>query len=451
MAQEIINYGNTANDGTGDPLRDAFIKVDDNFTQIWAAGPVGSNITIQNNTVAVVNTNGNLILTPNGVGVIQTNSKLVPRLNNTYDLGSADLRYRSIFTGAGGINTTGNLTLGNISDLKIPGGVNGYVIQTDGAANLSWVALPGAGNGSPGGANTQVQFNDNGLFGGNATFAFNKATGNLNVPIITVGNRIVSNTGRFENYLFANAFQVGLGNTNNWDISGNIFSTPTGASWFSNVATLDDYISSAVDGYLNFQTYDATSNVATELHMQHGLVQINIYNGEFQQWEFSANGNLDAPGNITTSGNISGNYIFGDGSQLINLPGGVIQGNIPPASPDDTTLWWDDITGRLYVWYTDVDGSQWVDAAPAAPGATYGNATVSSYLASGNISTAIITTGIVKTGVFVTGNIPGASAVGAGARAFVTDADSVVFGNTYVGGAANSMPVVSNGTNWFIG
>ena len=237
MAQEIINYGNTANDGTGDPLRDAFIKVDDNFTQIWAAGPVGSNITIQNNTVAVVNTNGNLILTPNGVGVIQTNSKLVPRLDNTYDLGSSTLRYRSLFAGAGGISTSGNLTLGNISDLKIPGGQNGYIIQTDGAANLSWVAMPGAGNGSPGGANTQIQFNKGGLFGGNATFTFNEATGNLNVPTITVGNRIVSDVGRFEHYLFANAFQVGLGNANTWDISGNVLSAPTGASWTSNVVT----------------------------------------------------------------------------------------------------------------------------------------------------------------------------------------------------------------------
>ena len=72
--------------------------------------------------------------------------------------------------------------------------------------------------------------------------------------------------------------------------------------------------------------------------------------------------------------------------------------------------------------------------------------------ASGNISAGnVSTTGIVKTGVFVTGTIPGASAVGAGTRAFVTDADSVVWGNTYVGGAANSMPVFSNGSDWYIG
>jgi hypothetical protein len=63
----------------------------------------------------------------------------------------------------------------------------------------------------------------------------------------------------------------------------------------------------------------------------------------------------------------------------------------------------------------------------------------------------ILTSGVFKSGVFGTGNIPTASSVGAGSRAFVIDADNVIFGNLYVGGAGNSMPVWSNGTNWYIG
>ena len=53
--------------------------------------------------------------------------------------------------------------------------------------------------------------------------------------------------------------------------------------------------------------------------------------------------------------------------------------------------------------------------------------------------------------MFVTGTIPSASAVGAGARAYVTDATDTTFGTLYTGGAGNSVPVVSNGTSWFIG
>ncbi len=35
MAQSTLNYGAAANDGTGDGLRDTFIKVDDNATEIY--------------------------------------------------------------------------------------------------------------------------------------------------------------------------------------------------------------------------------------------------------------------------------------------------------------------------------------------------------------------------------------------------------------------------------
>lgn len=117
-SQQQINYGNSANDGTGDPLRTAFIKVDDNFDAVWNAGPVGSNITVLNNTISTVNVNGNLVLSPNGVGVIQTNSRVIPRLNNTYDLGAANLTYRSAYIGTGGLSVAGNIT-GNTTGFAI--------------------------------------------------------------------------------------------------------------------------------------------------------------------------------------------------------------------------------------------------------------------------------------------------------------------------------------------
>jgi hypothetical protein len=37
MAQQTINIGAVANDGTGDPLRDAFDKANDNFTELYSA------------------------------------------------------------------------------------------------------------------------------------------------------------------------------------------------------------------------------------------------------------------------------------------------------------------------------------------------------------------------------------------------------------------------------
>lgn len=35
MAKQSIGIGTTANDGTGDPLRDAFDKINDNFTELY--------------------------------------------------------------------------------------------------------------------------------------------------------------------------------------------------------------------------------------------------------------------------------------------------------------------------------------------------------------------------------------------------------------------------------
>lgn len=47
------------------------------------------------------------------------------------------------------------------------------------------VSGSGGGNTNPGGSNTQVQFNDSGVFGGDANFTFNKTTDTLTVTNLT--------------------------------------------------------------------------------------------------------------------------------------------------------------------------------------------------------------------------------------------------------------------------
>ena len=93
----------------------------------------------------------------------------------------------------GGISTvTWNgsvLSLGNASNVRLLGGNNGYVLQTDGTGNLTWTAQTGgSGNGVPGGANTEIQFNDAGSFGGDPGFTYNKLTNTLYVENISAGN-----------------------------------------------------------------------------------------------------------------------------------------------------------------------------------------------------------------------------------------------------------------------
>jgi len=117
-------------------------------------------------------------------GVLAVNGNITAKNNIEVESGAE-------FTGDGnGISWT------DASNLDVGGGVNGYVIQTDGVGGLSWVAQGGAGTGNPGGGNTNIQFNDAGLFGGNAGFTFNNVSGIVNMPTnLVVGGDITATAG----------------------------------------------------------------------------------------------------------------------------------------------------------------------------------------------------------------------------------------------------------------
>ena len=48
----------------------------------------------------------------------------------------------------------------------------------------------------------------------------------------------------------------------------------------------------------------------------------------------------------------------------INIPSATEVGTVAPTSPDEGALWWDTNDGRLYVYYTDANSSQWIPAVP---------------------------------------------------------------------------------------
>jgi len=80
MAQQSINIGAAANDGSGDPLRTAFDKINDNFSELYTvsgAGP-GNNLALSGNSIISENSSGDIILDPNGTGrvVVATASEL---------------------------------------------------------------------------------------------------------------------------------------------------------------------------------------------------------------------------------------------------------------------------------------------------------------------------------------------------------------------------------------
>lgn len=56
----------------------------------------------------------------------------------------------------------------------------------------------------------------------------------------------------------------------------------------------------------------------------------------------------------------------GGGSTTVTI------GSNPPGAPTGGDLWWDNVGGRLYIYYTDADSSQWMDASPNLAGANGG-------------------------------------------------------------------------------
>ena len=62
MAQQTINIGSSANDGTGDPLRTAFDKINDNFSELYGTSAFDQQITLSGNKVSSNVSNANLVL-----------------------------------------------------------------------------------------------------------------------------------------------------------------------------------------------------------------------------------------------------------------------------------------------------------------------------------------------------------------------------------------------------
>jgi len=70
MAQQLINIGVTADDGTGDTIRGAGIKINDNFTELFARPSVISDINVVQNNISTTASNADIFVTPSGTGSV---------------------------------------------------------------------------------------------------------------------------------------------------------------------------------------------------------------------------------------------------------------------------------------------------------------------------------------------------------------------------------------------
>ena len=97
-----------------------------------------------------------------------------PTTNGTYVLSSAVVASAAVSPTWVLASSLGEPALGNP-------GVSGYMLTSTTGGVRSWVAVPGAGTGSPGGSNTYIQYNASNLFAGSANFTYDSATNTLSL------------------------------------------------------------------------------------------------------------------------------------------------------------------------------------------------------------------------------------------------------------------------------
>jgi hypothetical protein len=137
-----VNVGTSANDGSGDDIRDAFIKVDTNFGNIsqWLSSTyvqfqnANINGTLQAPWANVTNANVGTIR--NSTGDLNIASTLLPTVDGIYDLGSPTRQFKTIYfqnqvqsgitstVDAGIFKVHANASVGDIQDTGILGNVS---------------------------------------------------------------------------------------------------------------------------------------------------------------------------------------------------------------------------------------------------------------------------------------------------------------------------------------
>ena len=123
MAKQTINVGTNQDDGTGDSLRGAFVKVNDNFTEIYneLGGVALSNIKMTGSTITTDTSNSGIIIDPQGSGTITLtgNTTLTGTLDVSGALSPASLAVTAGATVGGDLGVTGTLTAATFTPSSI--------------------------------------------------------------------------------------------------------------------------------------------------------------------------------------------------------------------------------------------------------------------------------------------------------------------------------------------
>ena len=445
MAQQIINLGTSANAGDGDDLRSAMDKTNDNFTEVYTAGPVGSNITITNNSISSTNTNGNITLATDGTGVIQIANDIVPDVNNLRWIGTANNRPMGIYVGSAGLIADGPINVPNfanatVRDNTITTPVQGMIVVTanvyQGYIGSAWTALAGsdgisavADDTSPqlGGNLSLASFNIDGTGSINITGAVTASANVTGAYIIGDGSQL---TGVVASSVAA-ANVSGLANIATTGAYADLSGTPTIPTATSNLTNDSGFIdlanlsvttnAASGDGSLS---YDNSTGVFTFTPADAGLADYGDANvATFLGSNFGSNA-IVTTGNITASnfiGEVTGNVSGSAATATSATTAGTVTTAAQPNITSVGTLSSVTVTGNVSAGNVDGTRANFTNLAGTLETASQTNitsvGTLGSLSVTGNITAGNVIATIVGD---VTGNVSGSAATATSATTATT-------------------------------
>jgi len=307
MAKQTINIGSTANDGTGDPLRTAFQKINDNFAELYGDDSSADTFTspqittptitgtatidnlIFNDSEIGTSSNANLNLNPGGTGTIelQAATNITGNTTITGVVGITGAVTATSFSGPLTGNVTGNVT-GNADTATYSSAVTLTADNTTNATRFPLFVSAATGNLSP--------RTDTG-------FTYNPSTGVLTTTSVT-GDLTGAVTGNVLGNVTGNLTGNVTGN-----VTGNLSTATISASSNDINVSLTDNRATALtikegsNTYLTFNTGNGGETITLGKKFEAGSVEVEGSNFDIN------GGNIDgtdigiavrAAGNFTT-------------------------------------------------------------------------------------------------------------------------------------------------------
>ena len=355
-------------------------------------------------------------------------------------------------------------------------------------------AGPGGGGGTPGGSDTQIQFNDLGSFGGDVNLTWNKTTnvmtvaGDVNLSdggtytttlqtITPTANRTVSIpdatgtvalvAGSSGQPVYNNAGAYAGLSTATIGTTGNITLSLNGALNTPPVKINGTWVTTGGTGETTkpqvlIEPTGTTSTAWSTSGTGLGVNAASGFNGNLLDLQVNGTSKLTVSSNGAIGTVTASDFTIQTGGVARVILGGVngltIAGSVSQVFVDCIT----------YFASTTAAASRCSAGSGFKVGSSYkyefsstsgANGTPDAALARDQAGVVAITNGSTGTGYLkqtpvAVSALPAAATVGAGTRGFVSDstvAASGNFGVTVTGGGSNKVPVFSDGTNWLIG